>query len=213
MGITSFIDLTGSKIGRWTVISRCEDRPKYWLCKCECGTTRIVNGGNLRQGQTRSCGCWNIESITTRLTKHGRTGTKAFNIWLLMKDRCYNPRNKRYRDYGGRGIAISPLWITDFSRFLLDMGEPSPGDSIERIDVNGNYEPGNCKWIPRSEQAKNRRDTVRIKAFGREMIQNDWARLLGVTPSHIWYVLRKGYSIEWLAQRRGIEVPSASAIQ
>jgi hypothetical protein len=206
MGVTSFVDLTGRVFGRWTVLSRCIDRPKYWRCRCACGNLKEVNGGNLRQGQTNSCGCWNAESTARRLTTHGQTGTRAHNIWLCMKDRCLNPRNDRYEDYGGRGIRISPEWRDSFSAFLADMGHPPKGYSLERIDNDGNYEAKNCRWIPRSMQSRNKRKTVRISAFGREMLQADWARLLGVNSSHIWYATNKGRGIEWLAARRGIEV-------
>lgn len=212
MGITSFIDLAENKIGRWTVLSRCEDRPRYWLCRCECGTVREVNGGNLRQGQTSSCGCWNVQSIINRLTTHGCTGTRAHNVWLGMKDRCLNPSNSRYASYGGRGIGISPEWRDSFETFLADMGHPPAGYTLDRTDNDGNYEAGNCRWIPRAAQSRNKRNTVRIAAFGREMLQADWARLLGVNPSHIWYATNKGKGIEWLAARRGIEVDGVTAI-
>ena len=119
-------------------------------CKCDCGVTSFVPPSNLKTGHTSSCGC--IQ------TTHGMRHTKTYKSWAAMKDRCTNPNASFYRNYGGRGIVVCARWLESFENFLEDMKEkPTPIHTIERVDVNGNYEPSNCIWIPKSEQNKNRR--------------------------------------------------------
>jgi len=129
-----------------------------WLCRCRCGKEIEVDNGNLKlKYKTKSCGgCGRSE---TKIV-HGegkRPFTKEYKIWLKIKQRCYDKNNNRYKYYGGRGINVCDRWLNDYRAFLTDMGRCSEGYSIERIDVNGNYEPKNCKWIPLENQAKNRR--------------------------------------------------------
>lgn len=153
------IDLTGKKFGAWTVIKQSEKRNKHitWLCKCECGNESVVVSQKLRMGLSKSCGCLIPEKARESSTIHGKCTTPEYRTWSEIFTRCTNPNSKAYQYYGGRGITISERW-NNFENFLADMGEKlSPKHSIERIDVNGNYEPNNCKWATAEEQSINKR--------------------------------------------------------
>lgn len=154
------IDITGQRFGRLTVIqlhsaaTRSPRRNTRWWCQCECGATVIAFGVNLKSGNTESCGCLRKE----KLHKHGHARPRhpTYGSWNNMLQRCTNPNDKRYKNYGGRGITVCERWHS-FENFLADMGLMPEGYSIERINNDGNYEPANCTWIPRPEQGKNMR--------------------------------------------------------
>lgn len=144
---------------RLTVIG--EDTPgnrgnRRLVCRCECGTIKTFYRYNLRNGMTRSCGCLRSETMRHRETVHGMTYTRVHVIWRGLLARCKNPNNPKYKHYGGRGISVCERWNT-FENFYEDMGDPSPELSIDRINNDGNYEPGNCRWATRSEQRRNQR--------------------------------------------------------
>lgn len=156
-------DLTGLTFGRWTVLYR-EDVPsndgrKKYVCSCECGTERKVDGRRLTNGTSVSCGCYVIETVKERFTTHGMSSSPTYQSWAGMKQRCDNPNQTGYHDYGGRGISYSEDW-KEFSAFLKDMGECPDGLSLDRIDVNGNYSKENCRWSTDNTQSHGRRKLV-----------------------------------------------------
>lgn len=154
----------------------------YWQCICECGKSKIVSRSHLTTQHTKSCGCLSKERLDKINIVHGLCFTKEYSRWSHMKARCYNPKDKDYNSYGGRGIQISEEWVYDFKKFYEDMGRmPFSDSSIERIDVNGNYCKENCKWIPVKEQAKNRRNNRRITFKGETKLITEWCKELGVS--------------------------------
>ena len=177
-----FIDLTGKKFNRLTVVKKAENVNGLtaWLCLCECGNEVVLAGKYLKSNNTKSCGCLKLEGLTNRSLRHGattgRTMTPEYRVWAQMKKRCLNPKCRGYENYGGRGIEVCSRW-NSFENFLDDMGKkPAPNYSIERIDVNGNYEPGNCEWIPFENQCNNKRTSHLVTAFGETKSMMAWAK-------------------------------------
>jgi len=166
-------ELTGQVFGLLTVIafdSVSKDYTTRWLCRCECGNEKVIVGKNLVNRLTRSCGCKQggrsgLYGAVYR--SHGMTDTPLYTTWTNIKGRCYNPNNDDYRNYGGRSIQVCERWRDSFEAFMEDMGPTwKRGLTIDRIDSNGNYEPGNCRWVPMSEQWKTRRSHGPKRADG-----------------------------------------------
>lgn len=165
-----YLDLAGQRFGALVAVERVGfnvHRKSVWKCKCDCGYEVVIVGSNLTAGNSKSCGCVANDAASKRASKrnykHGHASgrfSSEYRSWHSMKGGCQYPSVKGYADYGGRGISVCERWQS-FENFLADMGlKPSPKHTIDREDVNGNYEPGNCRWATPLEQAANKRATI-----------------------------------------------------
>lgn len=157
-------DIVGERFGRLLVTEyagNAKSRHALWRCKCDCGNEIVAVGINLRSGKTTSCGCWKNEKSASKATKHKGYNTIAYKAWANMIQRCTNKNQKAYVHYGGRGITVCPEWEADFQSFYAHVSAlphfNERGRSLDRINNDGNYEPGNVRWASRSEQNNNRR--------------------------------------------------------
>jgi len=176
------VNLTGKTFARLYVIGLAPTvkQKAQWLCRCECGKFPVVGARELQRGSTKSCGCLRAETSRRHMSGMDRTVdapnrlSPLYNIWKAIRDRCNNPRNKGYKNYGGRGISVCDRW-DDFTVFLSDVGErPSPASTLDRINNNGNYEPANVRWASRRQQSRNTRHNRIITVFGESKCQADW---------------------------------------
>ena len=161
------IDLRGQDFGELTVIERTEISSVghvLWNCQCSCGNNVTVSSFDMRNKVIRSCGCLPRRRIRRTSPIHGRCETPEYKIWAAMLQRCSNPNSTGFKNYGGRGITVCNRWRESFENFFADMGDRSPGTSIDRINNDGNYKPGNCRWASASVQRQNQRPHKKRKA-------------------------------------------------
>ena len=184
----ALVDLTGMRFGRLEAIRTIgtdKRGEKIWECYCECGSFHNVLSSNLRTGHTKSCGCLDREKASERMTKHGMYGTRTYESWNRMLQRCYNPSAAYYEIYGGRGITVCEQWQT-FENFFADMGESGEGETLDRIDNDKGYYKENCRWASRKEQARNRSSNVEITYNGRTQCIAAWEEELGFKYGTLW---------------------------
>ena len=197
-------DLTGQKFGRLTVLYRVENdrhNKAQWLCECECGARKIINGQSLVRGATTSCGCFNRE-VSSRIGpentqySHGGYGTRLYHIWCGMKRRCFTKSNKDYPRYGGRGITVCEEWRDSFKAFSdWALANGYRWDlTIDRIDNDGPYAPWNCRWAANGMQANNRRCTIALTVGAETLPLAEWSRKTGVSLGTIYGRYRKGWT-------------------
>lgn len=187
-------DISGRRFGSWVAIERDESRGKNaaWICACDCGTKSSVFRNNLVRGLSRMCRAC-VAKLPPGNKKHGMSESDTFRIWSGMIQRCTNPNVRCFKGYGGRGISVCERWLNSFENFLIDMGgRPSKEHSIDRIDVNGNYEKSNCKWSTRSEQARNRRTTARMTMNGKRVALADVLEAHGIPRETYYSRIKKG---------------------
>lgn len=176
-------NIEGKKFGRLTVFSISPHKPGTrvkWMCRCDCGRDVTVAAHSLKSGLTASCGCLQKDRTSAVNTTHGATGSMEYSVWCNMRQRCRNQNNPRFKDYGGRKLTVCKRW-ENFQLFLEDMGRcPSPNHTIERIKNSTGYSLKNCKWIPRANQADNRRNNINIVVKGVRHSLGYWCRHLGL---------------------------------
>lgn len=201
-------NLLGKKFGKLTVIDLADN--SMWLCKCECGNEKAIVTSSLINGCSKSCGCSTVEFLRKHRIRHGYTRqgyiSSEYMAWRDIKNRCYYIKDKRYLNYGGRGIKVCDRWLESFDNFIKDMGpKPSKHHSIERVNVNLNYDPTNCIWATMPVQFRNKTNNRWIDYEGRRMIITDWCSYLGINRSNINRHLKKRTIAELIeyAKRKG----------
>ena len=203
-------DRTGIKYGRLTAIKMIEGRrPIYWLCKCDCGNYDEVRASNLQSGAVKSCGCLNDEAIT----KHNQSHSRLYKVFNSLKQRCLNPNNKGYKNYGGRGITVCNEWLDKKNGFInfynwaikngYDENAKFQECTIDRIDVNGNYEPNNCRWVSKEFNCRFKRTTNAITVNGITKSGNQWSKELNKHKNFINRMIKnkgKDFTINYIKE-------------
>lgn len=173
----------GDRFGRLTVLELVEKKKNcdVWLCQCDCGEKKLVASYSLSSKHTRSCGCLLKERSSAHKIKHSLSKTSLYDCWTAIKQRCLNPKSPYFNNYGGRGIKICDEWLCfkSFSKWAFENGY-SEKLTIDRIDVNGNYEPSNCRWVDRKTQARNRRDSRLLEIDGITKSISEWCEIYSV---------------------------------
>ena len=193
--------LENQKFGRLTVVrelGRSRSGGTLWLCKCDCGGEKVVSSDSLRQGKTRSCGCIKREQNLEMFVTHGETGSPLWKLWNNVRNRCNNPNNHKYANYGERGIKVCSEWETNYTAFrdwCMANGY-TKGLTIERIDVNGDYSPSNCIFATQKTQQNNRTNNHQITYKGVTKTLAQWAEHLGMRYSMLEHRINRGWSVE-----------------
>ena len=189
----------GTRYGNLTIISEAPRRNptrRYVLCRCDCGQLTEPALAAIRNGNTTSCGCVHRANTGNLKRRHNLRRTPEYQTWAGMTQRCLNPNNPQFHNYGGRGIKVCERWL-DFQAFYNDMGvRPSASSEIDRIDNNGDYCPENCKWVDHKTNSNNRRTNVVLELNGVKKNVTEWADHLGLTQSAVYARLKRGWSVE-----------------
>lgn len=197
----SLIDMTGRRFGALVVIELVPERHRQyavWRCACDCGRQVNVRGDALRGGRKLIC-----NQPGHRRVEPGLSLSPEYKSWEKMRERCLDPNHDGYSAYGGRGITICDRWLESFVNFLEDLGrKPTPAHTIDRIDVNGNYEPSNCRWSTRTEQARNRRDNVTVVFRGETILMVDLAERYRIDRGVVYGRLKMGWSLDEALTRK-----------
>lgn len=189
-------DLTGKRYGRLTVLAYDHSNSygvPYWLCECDCGTTKIISTPNLTKGHATSCGCYQRECRSINHATHRSSNSRLYGIWQNMKNRCMNERADFFEHYGGRGVDICDEWLEfeNFQEWSLNNGY-DPKLTIDRINNDSGYSPENCRWADRHVQANNKSNNRYVEYGGERNTMANWARKLGVTYGSLKYRLNHG---------------------
>jgi len=188
--------MIGQRFTRLVVVEEVDTgkRGRWWRCQCDCGQATVAITAKLRNGHKRSCGC--LKDDEWLGATHGMHGTPEHGVWEGIKRRCFMPNEVAYQHYGERGITMDPRWRDDFAAFLADVGRrPSPKHTIERIDVDGHYEPGNVRWATLKEQARNKRNNRLITLRGETLTLAEWCERFDISPKNVVARERIGWSI------------------
>lgn len=205
--MSKIYNMIGKRFGMLTVIKELQERSKdvqkVYKCVCDCGNYTNVRGRDLRSKNTRSCGCLHKRAITT----HDKTNSRVYRIYWDMKTRCYNSKHKSYKDYGGRGIEVCNEWLNNFMVFYDWSISHGYKDNltIDRIDVNGNYEPNNCRWVTMKEQQNNTRTNVNLTYGGITHTISEWSNILSINYSTLYNRRIKGWNIDDILTKRSDE--------
>lgn len=186
-------DITGLRSGRLQVISRVPGNSSRCICRCDCGSEKEYEAGNIRMKRSKSCGCLQKETGPHNRS-HNLTKSPTYKSWSHMLYRCNNPSSQSYMDYGGRGISVCDRWHK-FENFLEDMGLRPTGTTIDRIDNDGNYEKSNCQWSNKKRQANNRRSSKLIEYQGEMRTMSELADIAGISIRSFWYRINSGWDI------------------
>lgn len=202
-------NLEGFIFGSLTVLrlGQSKGNGAVWVCQCKCGTQKEIRSSDMVQGKISSCGCEHRERISRAVTTHGMTNTRTHKLWQAMKMRC----NLISQNYSCRGITYCDRWES-FENFYLDMGEVPEGMSLDRIDVNGNYEPSNCRWATQEQQSNNKRSSVFIEWNGKKQTITQWAKEFGMNPDKLRARRRYGWSIERMMTEGNEPLPADEPI-
>lgn len=198
------LDLVGKRFKRLVVLERHPERNNLdkvqWVCRCDCGNEVITYTGALTSHNTKSCGCWKLETSSANgkaRKTHGLTKTPEYKTWSAMKERCYKEDSCNYFNYGGRGIKVCDRWLESFENFLADMGfRPGPEFSLDREDNDGHYEPGNCRWATIETQSNNRRTNEYYEFEGEQLTLSQIARKLKMSRATLEARIKRGMSPE-----------------
>lgn len=206
-------NLIGNRYGRLTVVDEADDlvsssgyHTVRWKCLCDCGTEVIIRGKCLTQGVTKSCGCLQCEQLSKRVSKHHDQGSRLYAIWDSMRQRCNNPNNAAYHNYGGRGISICSDWdeYLNFKEWAIRSGYDTTatrGDcTLDRIDVNEAYSPSNCRWTDMRTQSNNKRDTIRLYYNGELKTLHELSQITNIKYHTLWRRYHLGMTIDKILQ-------------